>query len=407
MRRLRRACRRSVERGERTPNALLALAGAIVAPIQRSLANAIGLPWQEEIRNRLGEAEELVTQAIDAVADQDDGALRREALQNRVAIRVLRTDPEGARRDIDSMLTADATDSAALSALGALLLREGRPGEAIEVLEAVTGEETQHNQIPLAHAYVQANRPQDAIQLLVPIRDAPSDKSVQLIYADLLCEAYEAISDDDSIKRVLDELAKTFPDDPRAIAVHARHLGRVSRYEEAAQYFQQAFDRASGPARARIALEFAQLLNQAGRYADAIPFYELSADTSSENETSRAYLLALYNAGELGAARDLCLSLREAGSISWAVLQVEVAILSYTGDLSAAIELLKEEGGDGVLQRLELAELHYRNGGTEDAAEVVDGIAHELMWDDPDLLVRVGQLRSLLNLGGVLPIALT
>jgi predicted Zn-dependent protease len=106
------------------------------------------------LRERLLEAEQLLTRALDGLGDRDPSPGGRGIRVNRSAARSLLGDHAGALRDVDAVLDDEPENEWALRNKGILLIASDRADEAVGVLEAIR-DPTARQQVaaPLAEAY--------------------------------------------------------------------------------------------------------------------------------------------------------------------------------------------------------------------------------------------------------------
>ncbi len=388
------------------------LARCITVPLQCDLDRNPPLPGKlpVEVTARASEAESLYTKAIDILEHQDHKELLLAALANRGMVLSLIGRSDDALRDFDRVLGQNPSENLVRANKGRLLLWAGRPHEALQELEALDNTTRQGAWHPLAAAYLATNKPQKALQVLLPLWGEPSDRLKRIRLAELMLEAHSELAQPESGGEVADALEAEFPDDAEAIAIAAEwRASQPDNFDRAISLFYGALDNAADSRQKdRIMLLLADLYYRRGRFAEAADLYGKLMPSVDHPALVRRHLLSLFNSGAHREALRVAQDLRSGGPAIPIISAIEAHVLEEAGDLDGAQRILAElvnKEPDNPDPRIGLAYLRYRRGDYEGSKQAVLGIGVEEIKGNAHQLLALARVRTWLGLDGVLELA--
>ncbi len=399
----------SLQRGQRKPVAYILLAEAIYLPIQKSVQAM--LPWQlqPEAVAQLGEADKLLSTAIEALKKYDNHQPLHVALVTRAGIRGELSRFEEALKDVDSVLLEDEGNVGALHNKGLIFLEMNRPEEAISWFEKIQ-DQHKRNDIAdlLATAYLINDQPATTAEILQPLWQSEDHKRRHLMMADLLLAAYSALGNASEIEKILRAITENRSDNPDVTAVVAHQRIREGKTEEAIALLKEAKESALQPPKSWLSLDLANLYYSKHRYVEAAEEYRPIVDTDTNNPILQKYIVSLFSAGLLSEAYSIAQKIRGTGEVIPVITEVEARVLEYVGDLKQARELrlrlCQKEPKDTSL-RVRLALVEFWMGNRDAARELLNAIRYEDIKDDATALMQVAQTGSLLGMDNVLLLA--
>ena len=388
------------------------LARCIIVPLQSDLDQNPPLPGKlpAEITTRACEAESLYGKAISILEHQDHQDLLLAAVANRgMALTLLGRHAE-ALRDYERVLGQNPAQNLVKVNKARLLLATGRPHEALQELETVdttTRDEAWH---PLATAYLVTGQLQKALRVLTPRWAVPSDRTTRIRVAELLLEAYLALSEPDPAAKVADALEAEFPGDPEAIATAAEwRASQPDGFDRAIALFYGALDTAGDSRQKdRISLSLAELYYKKQRFAESADLYGKLVPFFDHPGLLRRYLLSLFYSGAHRQALKVAEEQRAGGPAIPIISAIEAHLLEEAGDLAGAERLLVELVGkepDNPDHRIRLAYLRYRSGDYEGSKQAVLGVGVDEIKGNAHQLLALAKVRAWLDLDGVLELA--
>lgn len=392
---------------DRDPESLHLLALAIAAQTgEHSIGRALPPAWRKcdgcNVAPRLDEAVEALTEAI-AVLEQREGSIRLSAaFANRAALRGMQFRFADAINDCQRALSINPEESVALHNLPDFMLALDRVPEAIDAFRRIpldTGEPS--TALSLAFAYLRAGKHESAIGLLEPILIFGPEEEHKLRAGELLLWAYHDTGRYQDSAGILNALVQIWPSDPNALRVVATQHERIGERREAVGALRAALGHATGPIRGSLAVQLADLLANLGQYAEAAALYAESVDVSTNNPLAVRYLLCLFNADQLGEALQVSRQIRGSGPPIPVVSEVEARVLETAGELTAARELrsgLAKVEPKNTGHRFAIAVIGYRRGNLEEAQAALESLSLKELLDNPERLMGVAQLRSVLKM---------
>ncbi len=392
------------------PQVCVILAQALVAPLRTEVEGRSGMAGFsfETAAEQLRAAETLLTRAIECGGDRLRPARRRITVVMRAEVRTLLNLDQAAYDDCQAVLSENPGDTAANRALALLHLRAGRAERAVACLEAIPASVREPSvSLMLATAYLDAEDWQAAAAAARLIVDSSEDQGLWLEAADILFRVHEALGDLVAAKQFEDDIAHAkFP--AVALVAAARHHARTERRGSAVSLLQAACDQSVGKQQEGIAFELASALGADGRFDEALAIYR--ARVSPEHLTPEAilYATAAFNAGKFREALGLVRRLRADGDAIRKVSEIEALVLEYIDDVEGAAQLrvrLAALEPDRPVHVLKLTELEIRRGREDAARRVIERLSVEDAKGDPDVLLKIAQLRSYLRMPNVLEFA--
>lgn len=387
-----------------------ALALSILEPIDASLADETLVSWglPGDVRERLAEADDLLTRAAGLFRDRHSPAAASDTLVRRAHVRHLLGRPEDGLADCSEALSLSPANESARVERGVILLAEGRPKDALADLRMISSERRRTLALPIGAAFLALGDTAEALAALDPLWPASPSDPARYKILDLLLEALRRMRATSRAEELVGNLARDAPDDPDALIIRARHAGRTGDTELAESLFRQALERATGTVRKRVSLEFADYCHAKQDFGRAADAYAEAVDATRDTAPTRKYLISLYNAGRFEKALTVARTLRGNATALPVVSEIEALILEFCADTDAARGLwqgLHEAEPEKVSHRIRIALLDARTGRETDARNAIEALRIEDLSSDPQSLMQVAQARQLLGLPDVLPFA--
>jgi len=385
------------------------LARSILEPIDGALISETLLPWSlpQEIRERLADADNLLSRAVVLLRNRTNPALASDLLVRRARARHLLGRSDDALNDCAEALALVPAGDFARVQRGTILLALGRPKEALSDLRKVHVARRSGLELPMAAALLTLGDAAEAQSILEPLWPASTSDPARYRILELLLEAMRR-TNVSRADEIIDDFARDLPSDPDAIVIIARHAGRTGDTSKAEGLFRQALAQAEGVARQRVALELAEFYHARQDFGRAAEAYAEAVDPTRDTVLTRKYLVCLYNAGRYENALAIARTLRGNASALSVVSEIEALILEFCADTDAARALwhaLQEEEPEKVSHRIRIAMLELRSGNEPEAKRRIEAIKIEDLGEDVPALMQVAQARHRLGLTQVLSFA--
>ena len=375
---------------------------SIFLPIQNQLQSCpplLGSLSKTVIQN-LNEIDGILTTAIDLAKESESRIKVHEIYINRAGVRGILGRYDDALKDCDYVLTEDRTNRVALQNKGRILLSKNLYPEAIECFEKAGDSSIQ---IPLAHAYMESKRFDDAVNLLETLWKTETDESRLIMVADLLLQLYHELNNSDKMREMMQSISFRWPNNPETLASAAHQYRREGAIEAAVDCIEQALRLADGPQSDWLNYELANLLYEQKEYGKAAKIYSLITNAAIDSVLTQKYLSALYNAGEYREALTIARSLRinNNGQPIPFISEIETFVLEYIEDIATAKELLGQLSlvePAKIKHKLRLAFMNLRTGNDVEARAILEKISVDELRDDAEALIRVAHARAYLGM---------
>lgn len=375
---------------------------SIFLPIQKQLQSCPPLlgSLSETIIQKLNEIDDILSTAADLAKGSESRIKLHEIYINRAGVRGILGRDDDALKDCDYVLTEDQTNRVALQNKGRIMLSKSLYAEAIECFEKAGDSSIQ---IPLAHAYMESKRFDDAVNLLEMLWKSETDESRLIMVADLLLQLYHEINNPDKMREMMQSVSSKWPNNADALAVAARQYRREGAIDAAIDCMEKALQVENVPQSDWLNYDLANLLYDMKEYGKAAKIYGPIANTAVDNMLTQKYLSALYNAGEFREALTIARSLRlkNNGQPLPFISEIETYVLEYIGDISSAKELLGQLSliePAKIKHKLRLAFMSLRAGNDEEARTILDKISINELSDDTEALIRVAHASAYLGM---------
>lgn len=386
------------------------LALSIVEPVNHSLSSASLVSWHlpEEVRERLAEADDLLSKAADWFRLRGIRAAASNMLVRRAHVRHLLGRSEDGIVDCGDALFLSPTNEAAYVERAIILLGAGRPKDALVDFRRIGAMSKRELALPVSAAFLAVGDAAEALALLSPLWPTPPGDPSQYAVLDLLLEALRRTNNLARAEELLHGLAAETLTDPDVLAIRARQAAHTQAPAEAERLFKQAVEHASGAARDRVLLELAEHYGAQREFGLAADSYAEAVDATRDSVPTRKFLISLFNAGRFDRALEVAQSLRGRGPALSVVSEIEALILEFCADTDGAKALwqgLQEAEPDKVSHRIRLAMNELRVGNETEARRVVEGLRTEMLSESAQDLLQVAQARHLLGMEGALAFA--
>jgi len=295
--------------------------------------------------------------------------------------------PRAAMIQLKNRLREDPGDMAARSLLGRVYNRMGKPEAAAVELERArdAGAARADWQYPLARAYLQQGRPEEAWATAAPRRgDAPAFRARLLVLRGLARLRQDR---PDEAAAAFARALELDGDNPDALRGRALLALRQGRPEQAASLLERA--RGAAPDDARNWILTGQLHERQGEGQGAIAAYRRARALDPANREAAVGLArALLRAGQVDQAAEMLASLPDSGRTPMG-RYLEAVVAVERGRLERARDMLETltARSDFAPARFLLGWVAFRQGRFETAADVF-----ERSLDSAADRVVVGQL---------------
>ncbi len=377
----------------------LALAACLLSWAQ---ADRRAFQYTLDSESILNEAKAAATHAIEQLQETDLKGKFHNALAIRADAKSLLGEWAEAIHDFDRVLAEDSRHNEAAFNKGLLLARMGRMKEALPLFETVWNSgEIPHVDLPLADAYLASGDPSEAVKLLNGTVTLKRLEWIDIQRAEILSQAEKEAGVRDSVEEILNAALQRFPSNPRLLTLESTLCEIHGDAEGAEQSLLKALKHSDGSDHRQIELRLANLHYSHHRFARAAKLFEGIVNGVASHPLASTLLRCLIISKQLREALDWAREIKdESSGVSKLALAVEVEVLQIAGDVPAAVSCLLEicKFEDATAEdRLRLAEAQYRCGERGSAHETVHGITSLELINDPQLLMKLAQLKFLLG----------
>lgn len=384
----------------------LSLSIAIILPLQRALTENLDLPYRLP-RERLAEAEALLTRAIEILGSHQLSRVLTGALTDRAELRRMDGRLEQALGDCERVLMLDPEHLGARVNKALTLLELDRAREAIPLLETTRGT-LPNGELSLALAYLEAERPEDAQGMIEPIWASSDTSRLRLRAGDILLRAAQQLSQPTRISEIVTEIEMKWPNDAEALAILGEAKRRAGDLTAAERILRSALTVGVGAILDQVNIELADILYSQERYIEAIPLYDSALNAAAPLPLRRRLLISLFRARRWREALNLAQDLKGAGPAIPTVTEIESIILEQTGDLESARNLrlaLIQVEPRSVSHQVRAAFLALRMGDEARAREEIIEIRWEDLQGHANSLTATAEVYALLGISGALELA--
>ena len=366
-----------------------------------SYAQTVG-GYGDEWLVRLREAETAASQAVSILRDTQ---LKARYLEARVvhAVAYLQLgDTDRAIRELDTVLDEKPSHPDAAFNKGVLLLREGQPAEARNLLEVIQDPERKADAIlPLSEAYLLSGDAPTAVHLLEGSLNFEFPRWEDARLAGLLLQVEAEVGAGDSVGPALDAALEQNPDDPRLLVIEAARSQLLQDPKRAEGMLIKAIERAEEPNREEIQFQLATFYESQERFDEAADLFREVAGGSVFHPAAIPHLMCLHKSGRKLEALSLARRIHSTfGQAPRVAVEVEAQILEQVGDIPAVARLLEEmcsRSDSTPLDQASLAMAEFRSGNRDKALETVQGIDVSDLRSDPQALMKLALMKRFLG----------
>lgn len=405
------ACARKCLEKEKLFQAHMVLGGALALPIQKAFHEDPPLPWriEENLIKRLEEAEEEFTSAISILEGHDGRSRLYDAYTNRSSVRALLGKAKESIQDCERVLLENPDDLIALKNKGLSLLEQRRFPESVECLSRVFSKNKDIGlAMSLAYALLESDRSPDVLATLLPLWNRESKDRRHLRIAHLLIQAASKSGKTKLIEEVAHSIEEFWPEDPEALSILAARQKREGKTKEAIDLLLKALETSAVHQKDLIFIDIADIYTSEGNFHKAVEYYALVVDRSRDNPLFRKYLIALFNSGNYLEVLQLTQGVRGSGKAIPMVSELEARVLDYIGDYEQAkilCDQLSLAEPKKISHRIRVAILELKNDDRDSCKHTIEAIRFEEIKEHPLSLMEVAEIRAILGLPGVLPLA--
>ena len=350
----------------------------------------------------LHEAKVAATNAIECLQDTDLKARYHGALAKRADTKSLLGEWAEAIHDFDKVLAEDSEHHEAAYNKGLLLVRKGKHKEALPLLKSVwNAGEFPNADLPLADAYIASGDPPAAVKLLKRTITLECPNWMEIDRAEILSQAEKEAGVEDSVEETLNTALERLPTNPMLLALKSTHREIHGDAESAEQSLLKALKHSDSSQHRQIKLRLANFYLSQRRFAEAAELFDGIVNGVASHPFASTLLLCLISSKQRRKALDWAREIKNVpGEPPKLALEVEVDVLQFVGDVPAAISCLlkiyKFEHA-AAADRVRLAEAQYRCGERDAALETVQSTNSLELINDPQLLMKLAQLKFLLG----------
>jgi tetratricopeptide (TPR) repeat protein len=295
--------RKAVKGDAKNPHAFRLLAQTIIYPIDQIIQNNPPNYISKEHINRLKEAEEYQSKAIEIFEKQENTESLFYTLLQRAYTRDLLGKKDEALSDCDWLLRIKPDSDEVKKQKGQIFLFSNEIEKALECFNHISDKNLKEESVlATALAYIQIQNFKEVINLLEDRVNLSDRSRRQTVLLDLLLTAYHFEKETSKETNFITKLDKERPNDPDILTITARNLLAKGKTEDALERYERAISNAQpGNQLSRISIGMADVYYGLGRWKEAANNYQNNVDTDSDNELNRRYVISLYNSG----ARDI------------------------------------------------------------------------------------------------------
>ena len=364
-------------------------------------SRVIGSTYSEEELLLVTQADKELTRVIELLEGTELTGARLSAFAQRAGARWMLGHFEEALKDCDFVLVQEPEHEVAIWNKGVLLASSGDTSARDFLSRVKHPEAADAVLLPLAHAHLQAGQPDLCIELLRPRAEGVSLSNLrELGLIELLAEAEVRTGGSvatDVVRKAHDER----PSDSIVLAALSGLARSRGDDEQAEEYLEEAILYADEDSKTGMKLRLANVLFDLGKWSEAAEVFSGLLDGVAYSPLQTRFLICLMNSGSYAQALDLCQVMRNTHNpLPGLVLEAEMKIYEYVGDLEHAIDLQRlvfEHTGRNASEAARLARLLYRHNEQAEAADLVNRFEPGDLKDDYSSLMAIAQVKALLG----------
>ena len=384
------------------PGIRLTLGQCLLKQAQTALQSATGN--RGEAFEQLREAEAVLERATELLGSTQLSVQRHDALVARANVRALLGLTMQASKDLDRVLGEAPSHPDANFMKGLLLLDQGQPADARTALELAREHRGDGILGSLACACIDSGDAAAAVDLL---RGSFSleDPEWGDVYRGVLLIRAEAIADDeDSVGPAIKAARADQPHNPRLLTLAAAHSDLSGNPEDAERHLALAVEHAGELDRREVLTRLASLHQTNGRFVEAAVLLGEVVRGAPSDPAAGEFLICLVNSQRLREALDWAQAIRETQPEPPRIaIEAEARILERAGDTPAAVSRLEElcaHTDSTPVDQVMLAVAQFKGGARGPALETIGGTRPADLCHDPLSLLRLAQLKMLLEENG-------
>ena len=348
------------------------------------------------------EAEDHATRSLDLLESKELQGRRVHALSIRAGARVCLGAHSEAMTDVEAVLQIMPGDPGALHNKGLILLVTGQFMEARTAFEQIGDRDMRDRAlVPLAAACLESGDAEATAALLRDdfSLDRPTWSDIRR--AEMLCEAERSLDAPDSVRLVLERARAREPNNPRVLALAAKHGEVWSDPADPASFLVGALGVAGDDDHVEVALRLANLYVRQERFSDAADQYMAAVCDDVSHPAATDLLSSLGKSGRLREALAWSRKIRERHPRPPRfAIESEAHILGRVGDMSAAVQRWAElcsRDDSTTSDHAHLAHALFRSGDHARARNTVREIDTSKLIGQPLALLRLAQLKQIIG----------
>lgn len=373
--------------------------------VTRAQENRLPLLYAEDLTRILCEAESMASRAVGTLHHTQLVARRHEALLLRAYARLRLGKTTEAMHDVDVVLSESSWNENAIQQKGILLLKDGRPDEARNLLDSIQDPDIRANSLlPLADACLESGDAATAVTLLEGGFNLDPPRWEDLGRAQSLMRAEFEAGRDDSVGPMLKVALGKHPNDPILFVLTAVQSSLKGDSEATAAALIKAISLSDNSTRRMLQSQLGHLYVEVGHFSDAAEqFGEVCGDDITHPDAF-PMLLSLSNSRQYRRALDMARKFRTGLELPpKKVLNVEAEILGLVGDVKTAVLRYREMCSRTDFTPDDLVELaiaQFRCGDHTDAVETIADIDASALVHNLPSLMKLAHMKQILGVPG-------
>ena len=290
------------------------------------------------------EAESMASKAYELFRLTQLAVQRSEVLLVRAYARLRLEKADESMHDVETVLEEFPDNENAIHNKGILLLKKGEAKQAYECLERIQDPEVREDSLlPLADAYLKSGHATTAANLLRNSFSLDPPEWEDLMRAQSLLKAEIEAGIDDSVGPLIEDALCRHLNDPILFALSAIRSSFQGESEVAATALKEAINLSAGSFKRMLQSQLGHLYAYSGQNSEAAEqFIEVCGDDIAHPDAI-PMLFSLSNSRQYRKALEVTKRFHEELDFTpREVLDVEVELLEYVGDVKAATTRLLE-----------------------------------------------------------------